>query len=305
MTTMKAVVLHEYGGPEKLIYEDAPVPTPKDGEVLVKVAAASLNPVDWKLRSGALKAMMPLELPAILGRDVAGTIVQKNNAGAGAASPERVMGLVNHAYADYLVAKRSDLVAIPDGIDDIQAAALPLVLLTGCQLIERAVKPAKGWTVLVTGAIGGVGRTAVFVAKQHGATVIAGVRAKQKGKASEIGADRVVALDDDAEMAALAEVDAVADTIGGDTAKQLVQKVKRSGVFATVVDPPTEEAKARGVRVEAFHATPDSTRLAQLVEDVASGKLSIPVERTFALREAREAQTLGEKGGVAKIVLRT
>lgn len=140
---MKAVVLHAYGGVDQLFYEDAPEPKPQPGEVLVKVAATSVNPVDWKLRSGALQSMMPLQLPAILGRDVAGTVAGLGAGAKGFHLGERVMGLVNQGYAEFLVAKADSLTRIPDGLKTEDAAALPLVVLTGAQLIEKGVQPKK------------------------------------------------------------------------------------------------------------------------------------------------------------------
>ena len=138
---MKAVQLHAYGGVDQLFYEDVPDPKPGAGEILVKVAATSLNPVDWKLRRGDLKDAMPLKLPAILGRDVAGTVVSLGSGTQGFQPGDRVMGLVNRAYAEFLVAKPEDLTHIPEGLNTEDAAALPLVVLTGSQLIEDGVQP--------------------------------------------------------------------------------------------------------------------------------------------------------------------
>src|SRR5450631_4243324 len=188
---MKAVLLHGYGDVNQLFYEDAPMPEPGSGEVLVKTIAISLNPIDWKVRSGAMKNMMPLEFPAIPGRDLSGEVVALGEGVAGLKVGERVFGLVNHAYAEYVVCKASDLARLPDNLDAVEAAALPLVLLTGSQVIERGVRPRSGETVLVLGTIGGVGRTAVHVARSHGAHVIAGVRASQKAEAKDLGADRI------------------------------------------------------------------------------------------------------------------
>ncbi len=185
---MKAVQLHAYGGVDQLFYEDVPEPKPGNGELLVKVAATSVNPIDWKLRRGDMKAATPLHLPAILGYDVAGTVVSLGPGAQGFQPGERVMGLVDHAYAEFLVAKSEALTRIPDGLDTEDAAALPLVTLTGTQLIEKGVQPKAGQTVLVTGAMGNVGRTAVYVAKKHGMKVIAGVKASQRKEAETLQA---------------------------------------------------------------------------------------------------------------------
>ena len=137
-TNLKAVQLHAYDGVDQLFYEDVPDPKPEAGEILVKVAATSINPIDWKVRRGDFKNAMPLQLPAILGRDVAGTVVSLGPGTQGFQPGDRVMGLVNRAYAELLVAKPEDLTRIPDGLNTEDAAALPLVVLTGSQLIEDA-----------------------------------------------------------------------------------------------------------------------------------------------------------------------
>ena len=299
---MKAVQLHAYGGVDQLIYEDVPDPKPVDGELLVKVAATSLNPVDWKLRRGDLKDAMPLQLPAILGRDVAGTVVSLGSGTQGFQPGDRVMGLVNRAYAEFLVAKPEALTRIPDGLNTEDAAALPLVVLTGAQLIEDGVQPKPGQTVLITGAVGSVGRTAVYVARKHGMKVIAGVKASQRKEAETLGADQVVALDDDKEIAALGQVDAIADTVGHDVIQKLMSHIRPDGVLATVVGAPPG-SQGKGFRVQQVWSHPDSKRLHALAEAVAKGEFSIPIAKKMKLSQVREVQTTAEAGGVSKIVL--
>lgn len=299
---MKAVVLQAYGGLEQLKVEDVATPVPQAGEVLVKVAATSVNPVDWKLRSGALQQVMPLKLPAILGRDVAGTVEQVG-AGVREFRPgDRVIGLVNQAYAQYLVAKPAELTKLPDGLDLQEAAALPLVTLTGAQLIEEGVKPTKGQTVLITGAVGGVGRTAVFTAKQHGAVVIAGVRARQVEEANALGADRVVAIDAPDALHQLGQVDAIADTVGHDVILRLLPAIRKGGVLASVLGAP-KEAEQAGLVARNVWAHPDAERLHQLAKDVQEGKFEIPVSVRMPLLDAAKAQQKAEKGGIGKILL--
>jgi NADPH:quinone reductase-like Zn-dependent oxidoreductase len=271
-TTMKAVLLHGYGGVEQLQYEDAPEPNLASDGVIVRVISTSINPVDYKLRSGAMKGAVHLNFPTVLGRDVAGEVT---GLGAGVRKfkvGDKVMGLVRNSYAEYLSAQADALTSIPDGLDPLDAGVLPLVALTGAQLIETGVQPSSGELVLVTGAAGSVGRTAVFVARQHGAKVIAGVRAAQKGDAQSLGADSVVALDDDKETDALPELDAIADTIDGETLSKLLPKLKKSGRLASVLGQP-EAAKKAGVNVNAVFAQPDPNRLYKLAEDVRDGRL--------------------------------
>jgi NADPH:quinone reductase-like Zn-dependent oxidoreductase len=299
---MKAVLLHDYGDVNQLSYEDAPIPEPISGEVLVKTIAISLNPIDWKLRRGDLRNMMPLEFPAILGRDLSGEVVALGDGVTSLKVGDRVFGLVNHAYAEYVACKAEDLARIPDNLDGIEAAALPLVMLTGAQVIERGVRPRSGETLLVTGAVGGVGRTAVHVARSHGVHVIAGVRASRKVEAKDLGADRIVALDDEKEVASLKELDAVADMVGHETIDRILPHIKKNGVLATVLGKP-KSAEGRDLRVVEVWAQPDSARLEQLGAEVARGAFSIPIHKKFKLSQIREAQQLAEKGGIGKVVL--
>jgi NADPH:quinone reductase-like Zn-dependent oxidoreductase len=299
---MKAVLLHGYGDVNQLSYEDVSIPAPAAGEVLVQTIAASVNPIDWKLRRGDLREMMPLEFPAILGRDLSGEVVALGEGVDGLNLGERVFGLVNRTYAEYVVCKLGELARIPEGLDGIDAAALPLVLLTGAQVIEVGIRPRPGEIILITGAIGGVGRTAVHVAKQHGAHVIAGVRAGQRAEAEHLGADRVIALGDANEVGSLPELDAVADMVGHDTIDRILPYIRKNGVLATVLGPPPSAA-GRDLRVLPVWAQPDSVRLEELGKEIARGLFSIPIGKRLKLSQIREAQQLAEKGGIGKIVL--
>jgi NADPH:quinone reductase-like Zn-dependent oxidoreductase len=280
-----------------------PDPVAGDGEVLVRLAASSVNPIDFKLRSGARQKDVPLELPTVLGRDIAGTVRSVGPRVAGFAPGDRVMALGNKAYAELVVVKAADLAHVPDGLDLVEAGALPLVTLTGEQLISRGVKIEKGQTVLVTGAVGGVGRTAVFVAKKAGAVVLAGVRKNQLQQAEELGADAVLALDDAEAMAKLGLIDAVADTVGGETAEGLLAKVKPGGVFASVLGPPANAKMHPTVRIEPVRVVPDAAMLWVLAEDVAAGRFKIPIDRMVPLEDAGEAHAAAEKGGIGKVLL--
>ena len=298
---MKAVLLNGYGDTSQLQYGDTAQPQPGPGEVLVKVAATSVNPIDFKIMRGYMKDRMPIEFPAILGRDVAGEVV----AGGGDRfeSGERVMGLVSHAFAEFLTTKAEGLAVIPEGMSDETAGALPLILLTGTQLIELGVKPAPGETVLITGALGSVGRTAVYVAKQHGAIVIAGVRKSQSQEAQTLGADQVLAIDDDAAISRLDPVDAIADTVGHDIIGKLLVHLKPGGRLATVVGKP-KEADGRDIQVAEVWAKPDARRLQELAQNVQSGALVIPIVQTLPLSQVAKAVEIAEKGSSGgKLVL--
>lgn len=300
---MKAVLLYEYGGPEKLRYEDTEVPDYGDNEVLVRVKATSINPVDWKIRSGAARARMPVDFPAILGRDLSGEVVAAGRNVTGFPKGMRVMALANGTYAECTVAKADVLAPIPDALSFEKAAALPLVTTTGAQLIERAVKPAPGHTVLVTGALGGVGRTAVHVARKHGARVLAGVRAREKDQAAELLAHGVVAIDDEKEIETLHDLDAIADTVGGTAIQRLLKALRSGGVLGSVLGKP-EGADKFNIRVEAVMAVPDASRLYALADDVARQEFSMPVSRTMKLTEIQEAHRIAESGAAhGKIIL--
>src|SRR5580698_8016343 len=175
---MKAIVVHQYGGPEVLKFEDYPDPVPSPGEVLVRVAATSVNPIDYKRPAGLMKDFYPLQFPGLIGVDMAGTVVKIGPGVEGFSAGDQVFAMADNTYAELCVVKAAALAKVPKGLDLIQAAALPLVTVTGNQLMS-ATGIKAGQTVLVVGAGGNVGRSAVFTGKQRGATVIAGVLKKQ------------------------------------------------------------------------------------------------------------------------------
>lgn len=299
---MHAVLLYEYGDAEKLCYTTTDIPKYAGNEVLVSVKATSVNPIDYKLRSGAARARFPLEFPAILGRDLAGEVVEVGSDVAGVARGMRVMALTNRTYAEYAAVKADVLASIPDGLEYEQAGALPLVLSTGSQLIEQAIKLKAGEMVLVTGALGGVARTAVHVARKLGARVLAGVRSSQKNQAAELHADEVIAIDDEGEIDRLHNLDAIADTVGGPTIQRLLKAIKSGGVLGSVLGVP-EGAGNYGIRVEAMMTVPDAARLHELAGDFARHEFTIPIARVMKLKDIQEAHRLAESGVGGKIVL--
>ncbi len=300
---MKAVVMHQYGGPDVLKYEDFPDPVPGQGEVLVRVAAASINPVDLLLRSGAMKAYSPVQFPAVLGRDLSGMVVTLGPGVTKFSVGDRVFAWDYHTYAELCAVKSDVLAKTPDGIDLVEAAALPLVTITGSELISVASGVKAGQTVLVSGAVGNVGRAAVCTAKDKGAVVIAGVLKRQLDEARRTGADQVVALDDQAAFEALDPVDVVANTVRGATAEQLLNKVKDGGMFASVTGVP-ESAKARpSVRTVAFVSKPDPDTLLYMAKAVCDGRLSIPISQRLPLKDACQGHIAVEKGAGGKVLL--
>jgi NADPH:quinone reductase-like Zn-dependent oxidoreductase len=301
---MKAVVVHQYGGPEVLKFEEYPDPVPGPGEVLVRVAATSVNPIDYKRRAGQTRDFYPLNFPGLIGVDIAGTVVKTGPGVEGFSEGERVFAMAADTYAEFCVVKAAILAKVPDGLDLIQAAALPLVTTTGYQLVSDGTGIKEGQTILVAGAAGGVGRSAAFIAKQRGAFVIAGVLKRQiEGEARTIGADQVVATDDDDAIAKLPLFDAVADTVGGRTAEKLIAKVKPGGVFASVLGSPQNAGKYASVKVVPVYSNPDTKVLQFMAEAVRDGKLVIPISQKLPLKDAAEGQAAAEKGGIGKVLL--
>ncbi len=303
---MKAVRLHEYGGPENLKYEDnVPDPALTDNSVLIEAAAASVNPIDWKIRSGARQKDFPMTLPAILGRDVSG-IVRAVGRNVRTFKPgDRVLAVGAATYAELVVIEGSVLTHLPEGLDLVDAAAIPLVVLTGDQLVHLAARVQRGQTVIVSGALGGVGRAAVHSAIKLGARVIAGVRARQMPQARALGAADTLAIDDDDAIANLAKVDAVADTVGGETAAKLFARVKDGGNFGYASVLPAGVAESNpAVKITRVFARPDASKVREFADDIRDNKFVLPIGRRLPLRAAGEAQVLVEQGGAGgKVIL--
>ena len=299
---MKAVVVHQYGGPEVLKFEDYPDPVPGPGEVLVRVAATSVNPIDYKRRAGLTKDFYPLQFPGLIGVDMSGTVVKIGPGVEGFSIGDQVFAMADNTYAELCVVKAAVLAKVPKGLDLIQAAALPLVTVTGNQLLS-ATGIKAGQTVLVVGAVGNVGRSAVFTAKDRGATVIAGVLKNQTSEAKTVGADQAVATDDDTAIASLVPLDAVADTVGGRISEKLIAKVKPGGVYASVVEVPQNAAKYPSVKVVHVFSKFDRKTLEFMAEAVRDGKLVIPISQKLPLSDAAQAQAAAEKGSSGKILL--
>ncbi|HEY1817842.1 MAG TPA: NADP-dependent oxidoreductase [Kofleriaceae bacterium] len=295
---MKAAVLIGFGGVDQLEVRDMPEPKLGPGEVKIRNVATSINPIDWKLREGAKRPGMTLELPAILGRDAAGVVIE---VGAGVTRIRvgaNVAGPVTGGYAERVVASEAAWAEVPDSMSLADAAAAPTAALTGAELGDAAA----GDVVLVTGALGSVGRTAVYAAKARGAHVWAGVRSSQKTAAAALGVDGIVALDDERMLDQLPVLDAIADTVGGATTQQLLDKVRRGGRVATVLEEPAG-ARERGIDVRKVWTRPDAERLAALLREIAGGTLVIPIAKRFPLARIREAQQLAQHGAGGKVVV--
>ena len=300
---MKAAVLHDYGPPSNLKYEDFPDPKPGPGEVLVAVKAISVNPIDVKMRSGAAKERFPVKFPGIIGRDLAGVVRELGEGVKDFAVGDRVFALADATYAELCVVKASDLAKIPEGLEMTTAAAVPLVSVTGDQLIREATAVQPGQTILLTGAVGNVGRCALFAANEIGAKVIAGVRKNQIEEAKSLGAIEAIDLSDNAAVAKLGTIDGVADTVDGDVASKLLAKVRPGGNYGSVLGPPKDAALHPTVNIKPITSHRNPPTYVHYGEAIRDGKLTIPIGPIMPLSEAARAHALAEKGGVGKIIL--
>jgi NADPH:quinone reductase-like Zn-dependent oxidoreductase len=239
----------------------------------------------------------------VLGWDLSGTVVGVGPSVIGFSIGDKVLAWAYHTYAELCVVKAGLLAKVPDGLDLIEAAALPLVTTTGNQLVSVAAEIKAGQTVLVAGAFGGVGRSAAFAAKELQARVIAGVLKKQFAAAQSLGADQVLALDDEHTLNALAPVDAIANMVRGKTAEQLLGKVKPGGMFASVTGAPANAKDYQSIRVVSYVSHQDARTVLAIAQAVSAGKLVIPIERKLPLSAAREGHEAAGRGGTGKVLL--
>jgi NADPH:quinone reductase-like Zn-dependent oxidoreductase len=288
---MQVVRLHQTGGPEVLQLEQADTPTPGDGEVLVRVHAASVNPIDWKYRRG----MIPRELPAVLGSDVSGTV--ELSRAEGFEQGEEVFGLAAGAYAELAVASAARIARKPAGVTHEQAAALPVAGLTAWQALFDSSGLQSGQSVLIAGAAGGVGHLAVQLAHHAGARAIGTGSERNREFVLGLGASQYVdyAREDLAE--AVSDVDVAFDTVGGETTASLLAVLRKGGILVTIAGAPPEQAAAeRGMRAERLVMSPHAEQLERIAQLVADGSLHVEIARTFALAEISEAHALSEAG---------
>jgi len=300
---VKASVVTAYGGPEVMKYQDMPDPKPGAGDVLVKTVGIGINPEDMLERNGDLKDHWRLQFPAIIGLDVSGTVVATGDGVTDLKVGERICGWSYHTYAELVADKATLFAKVPETMDLVDAAAIPLVGVTGSQLISVAAGLQPGQTVLVSGAAGAVGRCAVYMAKALGAHVIAGVRRFQLDQANSIGADETVALDDPAAFAMIPQVDVIANTLRGKAATDLLAKVKDRGTFASVTGEPEGAESYPNVRVVSFRSKQDRAGITFIADAVNAGKLAIPIGRREELKNAGAAQAAFTKGGIGKVLL--
>ena len=309
MPSMKAVRLHAYGGADVLAYEDAPRPTAGDGEVLIRVHAASVNPFDCAVRAGYMSAYLNYTLPVILGVDVSGIVEE---VGAGVTTFKRgdsvyARGGVTRdgAYAQYAVVPASDVATKPKSLDHIHSAAIPHATLTAWQALFGLANLTQGQTVLIHGAAGGVGHVAVQLAKWRGAKVI-GTASRNLDFVRGLGVDEAIDYSTTPFENAVSNVDVVLDTVGGDTQQRSWQVLRPGGILvSTIQAPPEETAKAHGVRGAFVFSTPPIGEVLTEVATLAdTGKIKPEVSAVLPLQEVRKAHQMVEAGHTrGKIVL--
>jgi NADPH:quinone reductase-like Zn-dependent oxidoreductase len=305
--TIRAVRIHSFGGPDVLRFEDVQVPTPGNDEMLVRVHAAGVNPVDWKIREGLL-GQGPL--PQFMGSDFSGVVEALGPGVKDFRVGEAVFGIVaeeSGSYAEFATAPEPRVARKPDALDDVQAAALPIASLTAWQALFDAAQLQAGQRILIHAAAGGVGGFAVQFARWKGAHVIGTASAESAGFVRQLGASEVVDYRSTKFEDAVNEIDVVLDTIGGDTQARSWKVLRRGGILVSIVGPPSEEkAAAQGARGVFLISKPRGDQLARIADLIVSGQVKITVEKVLPLREARQAQELSQSGHAhGKIVLVT
>jgi NADPH:quinone reductase-like Zn-dependent oxidoreductase len=298
---VQAVVIHETGGPDVLHLEEIERPDPGDGEVLIEVRAASVNPMDWKYRRGLVER----ELPAVLGIDVSGTVEESR--AEGFAQGDEVFGLAaSGSYAEFATASAATIAKKPAGVSHEQAAAIPVAGMTAWQALFDRGGLESGQTALIAGAAGGVGHFAVQFAKHTGARVIGIGSSRNRDFVLGLGADEYVDYTQQDVAEAVSDVDVAFDTVGGETTESLLPTVREGGILITIAGmPPSEAAQARGVRAELLVMSPDMGQLARIAELVAAGDVHVEIAEVFTLAKIQRAHELSESGHTrGKIVLR-
>lgn len=297
---MHAVVTHETGGPDVLSYEEIDRPEPADGEVLVRVRAASVNPVDWKYRRGLAEK----PLPAVLGNDMSGTV--EVSRADGFAEGDEVFGFAaSGGYAEFALASAQGIAKKPGGVTHEQAAALPVAGLTAWQALFDRGALERGQTVVIAGAAGGVGHLAVQFAKVTGVRAIGIGSARNREFVLGLGAEEYVDYTEQSVSGAAHDVEVAFDAVGGATTEALLRTVREGGLLVTIASAPLEEAaRARGVRAELLVMSPSAEQLGRVAQLVADGDVRVEIAETIPLTEVRRAHELSESGHTrGKIVL--
>ena len=297
---MRDAVVHETGGPEVLRLEEVERPEPGEGDVLIAVRAAAVNPIDWKYRRG----LSPQQLPAVLGSDVSG-IVEASRAD-GFAEGDEVFGFAaTGGYAELASTPARMLAKKPAGVSHAQAAAIPVGALTAWQALFDRGGLQSGQSALVAGAAGGVGHFAVQFAKRAGARVVGTGSGRNREFVLGLGADEYVDYTAQDVGEAVSGVDVAFDTVGGETTRSLLPTVRAGGVLVVIASaPPEQEAGERGFRAELLIMSANAGQLAEVAALVAGGEVHVEIAETFPLEDAARAHALSESGHArGKIIL--
>jgi NADPH:quinone reductase-like Zn-dependent oxidoreductase len=302
---MKAVRIERYGGEEVMELVEVERPRPGAGQVLVKVRAAAVNPVDWKIRDG-LGELFGMKPPLILGCEVAGTVEAGSRNLAPGDEVYGYLGTHSGGYAEYAAAPASEFVRKPKQVDFDTAASVPVGALTAWQAMLDLGKLASGQRILITGASGAVGSMAVQLAKVKGAHVIGLASGKNEEFVRKLGADEFVDYRKAKFENEVRDLDVVFDTVGGETQERAFQTLKRGGFLVSTVNPPSaEKAREFGVTVAMVQMMPKPEQLADINQLLESGKLKVRVATVLPLSEFKEALRLSASGHAdGKIILR-
>lgn len=302
---MKAIQIHEYGDEDVLHYTDVERQEPKADEILVKIHAAAVNPVDWKIRDGKGEKF-GMTLPLILGADFAGTIAKIGADIKKFRKDEAVYGkILLGCYAEYVIVKENELGRMPGNLDFKNAASLPMGALTAWQAIFETAKLISGQKILIHGASGGVGSIAVQLAKAKGAYVIASASGQNELFVKHLGADEFIDYKSIKFEDVVKDVDVVFDTVGGDTLDRSFQVLKKGGFLVSLIDEPSKElAQKYEVAVKYISSKPNPEQLDEITNLVEAGKLRTFVAYVFPLADAKKAQKLSQEGhDTGKIIL--
>lgn len=301
---MQAVVIEQYGDNSVVQLVQVARPVPEAGELLVRVRAAGVNPVDWKIRNGAGQRM-GMTLPIRLGGEISGTVERVGAGVTGFNVGDAVYGIIPAGgFAEYAVARASAMAPKPVNVSFIEAAAIALGALTAWQAMFGLAQLAAGQRLLITGGSGGVGSLAIQLARDAGVHVTAMASARNEAYVRSLGADQVIDYTVQPVDQLARDFDVVFDTVGGETYQQAFAVLKAGGCLVTAVAFPAAEDLQRGVRVARVQCQPDAVQLAAISELVAAGKLAPHVATVLPLAAIREALALSEAGRTrGKIVL--
>lgn len=294
MAKMKAVCIHSFGGPEVLKLEDVEIPQPKDDEVLIKVHAASINPIDYKIRAGKFPPVKQQQLPKVLGRDVSGTVERCGRAVHNFSQGDAVYAMLDGGsggYAEYVTVKADACSRKPKRLDHSAAAAVPLAGLTAWQGLFDEGNLHAGQRVLIHGGAGGVGHLAIQFAKAKGATVCTTVSTQDVKFVRSLGADEVIDYKSERFEDNLHDVDLVFDLVAGDTQERSWAVLKDGGtMISTLAKPSESKAREHHARAANYVAHPDGNELAEIGSLIDSGKVKPHVMASYPLDHAAEAQ---------------